>query len=118
MHHEGIIRIAMPDEIVTVILETEEKASREVTEASVQADKIRESANVSHDDTYDRMVASCKREAEASHELAKQTALERAKKIMDECQSEVARLKAIDEPRLTKAVELILNEILSGGSEP
>jgi len=118
MQHVGIIRIAMADEIVTAILEAEEQASREVSEASVQADKIRESANVSHDDTYDRMVASCKREAEASRELAKQTALERAKKIKDECQSEVARLRAIDEPTLTKAVELILNEILSGGSEP
>lgn len=107
----------MTDEIITAILKAEEQAAREISEASTQADQIRESANASQDDIFDSMVASCKKEAEASRESARQKALERSKKIMDECENEVAKLRAIDEKTLMKAAELALSEILSGGTK-
>jgi len=114
----GHTQIIMVDVIIAAILKAEEQASREISEAAVEADKIREESGGSHDDIFNKIVDSCKKEAEQSRQQAKQRAAERVKKIMSECDSEVAKLRALDQKTLMKAVEMVLKEVTSGGAKP
>ena len=108
----------MVDEIITAILKSEEQASQRISQANVEADKIKEESGISHDNIFNRIVDSCKKEAEQSRQQAKQRASERVKKIMSECDSEVAKLRVLDHKTLMKAVEMVFEEIISSGGKP
>ncbi|MBS7623851.1 hypothetical protein KEJ39_09330 [Candidatus Bathyarchaeota archaeon] len=108
----------MTDEIITAILEAEEQADREISEAKIEADRIKVRPDTSIEEVYNRIVESCKKKAEESKREATQRASERAKKIMSECESEVSRLRSLDEQTISKAVELVLKEVISGAVNP
>lgn len=114
----GHTQILMVDEIIVAILKAEEQANQRISEANIEADKIREESGTSHDDIFDRIVDSCKKEAEQSRQQAKQRASERVKKIMSECDSEVVKLRVLDQKTLMKAVEMVFKEIISSGAKP
>jgi vacuolar-type H+-ATPase subunit H len=108
----------MTDEIIRAILEAEEQADREISEAKIEADRIKANPDTSVEDVYNRIVESCKKKAEESKREATQRAKERVKKIMSECESEVSRLRSLDEKTVSRAVELVLKEIMSGAVNP
>lgn len=62
----------MVDKIIEAILKAEEEANRDVSEASIQANKIRENWNISTGETFETIVASCEKAADESRQLAKQ----------------------------------------------
>ncbi|MEM2942014.1 MAG: hypothetical protein QXT81_01135 [Candidatus Bathyarchaeia archaeon] len=108
----------MTDEIIKAILEAEEQADREISEAKLEADRMKAGPDTSVEDVYNRVVESCKKKAEESRREAMQRARERVKKIMSECESEVSRLRSLDERAVSKAVELVLKEVVSGANSP
>ena len=114
----GHTQIIMVDEIIAAILKAEEQARREISEATIEADRIKEDSGTSYDDIFNKIVDSCKKEAEQSRQQAKQRASERVKRIMSECESEVAKLRALDQKTLMRAVEMVLKEVVSGGAKP
>lgn len=108
----------MVDDIIKVVLKAEEQANKQIMEAYAQADTMKDSPNKPSDQLYDTTVTTCKKEAEASRELAKKKAAERSKRIMEDCESEVAKIQLLGQKNMDKAVELILKEITSGAHVP
>lgn len=108
----------MADDIIKAILKAEEQANKQIMEAQAQAVTMKDSPNEPSDHLYNTTVTSCKKEAEDSKGLAKKKAAERSKRIMEDCESEVAKIQLLGQKNLAKAVELILKEITSGAHVP
>ena len=107
----------MVDDIIKAILKAEEQANKQIMEAHAQADTMKDSPNEPSDQLY-TTVTSCKKEAEDSRGLAKKKAAERSTRIMEDCESEVAKIQLLGQKNMGKAVELILKEITSGAHVP
>ena len=102
------------DQIIKEILEAEEKANEGISEASMKAEQMKDTIKVPQDELYDKKIEACKEEAKTIRESAKQTALEESKKIMEECENELAILESRAMKHMHKAVEAIMKKILYG----
>ncbi len=104
----------MMDQIIKKILEAEEKANEGISEASIQAEQMKDTIKVPQDELYDKKIDACKEEAKTIRESAKQTASDESKKIMEKCEEELAALESQATKQMPKAVETIMKEILYG----
>jgi vacuolar-type H+-ATPase subunit H len=104
----------MMDQIIKAILEAEEKANVGISEASMKAERMKDTIKVPKDELYDNKLAGCKEEAKKIRESAKKTASDESKKIMEECENELAELESHARKHMHKAVETIVKRILYG----
>jgi vacuolar-type H+-ATPase subunit H len=84
----------MMDQIIKEILKAEEKANEGISEASMKAEQMKDTIEVPQDELFDKKIATCKEEAKIIRESAKQNASEESKKIMEECENELAVLES------------------------
>lgn len=104
----------MMDQIIKEILKAEEKANEGISDASMKAERMKDTIEVPQDELYDKKIGVCKEEAKTIRESAKQTALEESKKIMEECEDELVALESQARKHMRKAVETIVKGILNG----
>lgn len=102
------------DQIIKEILEAEEKANEGISEASMKAERMKDTIKVPQDELHDKKIAACKEEAKTIRESAKKTASDELKKIMEECEDELADLESQAREHMSKAVETIVKGILHG----
>ena len=102
------------DQIIEEILRAEEKADKEISDASIKAEQMKDAIQVPQDELFDKKIAACKEEAKKIRESAKQKASEESKKIMEECENELAELESRAGKNMRNAVETIVEEMLRG----